>query len=61
VLGPLSVTVDRSGKYVYVANNGDNTVSQYTIGADGTLTAMSPATVAAGTNPASVSTTGAFQ
>lgn len=43
-----------SGKYVYVANYRDNDVSQYTIGADGSLTPMSTATVAAGLGPYSV-------
>jgi 6-phosphogluconolactonase len=48
------VTVDPSGKYAYVANQGSNNVSQYTIGANGSLTAMSNATVAAGASPVSV-------
>jgi len=41
---PMHVTVHPSGSYVYVANHGDDPggVSQYTVGADGTLTAMSP-------------------
>jgi 6-phosphogluconolactonase (cycloisomerase 2 family) len=34
-----------------VANNNDNTVSQYTVGADGSLSPMSPATVVTGTTP----------
>ena len=43
------ITVDPSGKYAYVANCGSTSaaISQYTIGADGTLTAMTPASVAA--------------
>jgi 6-phosphogluconolactonase (cycloisomerase 2 family) len=49
---PFSIAVDPSGKYAYVANyigNYENgTVSQYTIGTDGTLTPMNPATVATG-------------
>jgi 6-phosphogluconolactonase len=40
--------------YAYVANQYDNTISQYTIGADGTLTPMSPATVATGETPESI-------
>jgi YVTN family beta-propeller protein len=51
---PNSITVDPSSQYVYVANEGDNTVSQYIIGTGGALTQMSPATVGAGTNPYSV-------
>jgi 6-phosphogluconolactonase (cycloisomerase 2 family) len=41
-----------AGGEVYVANYGDNTVSQYTATASGTLTEKSPATVATGSNPA---------
>jgi 6-phosphogluconolactonase (cycloisomerase 2 family) len=43
------ITVDPSGKYAYVANAGTTSaaISQYTVGADGTLTAMTPASVAA--------------
>ena len=53
--GPVAVTVDPTGKYVYVANQGDNYVTQFTIGAGGVLAAMTPqATVATGTNPISV-------
>jgi 6-phosphogluconolactonase (cycloisomerase 2 family) len=39
---------------VYVANFSDNTVSQYAVGADGALTPLIPATVAAGTGSGSV-------
>ena len=49
------ITVDPSGKYAYVANPGTASaaISQYTVGVNGALTAMSPASVAAtspGTN-----------
>ena len=49
------ITVDPSGKYAYVANcaTTSQAVSQFTVGADGTLTAMTPASMAgasAGTN-----------
>ena len=55
VLYAAWITVDPSGKYAYAANPGDKStaISQYTIGANGVLTAMSPASVAAtspGTN-----------
>jgi uncharacterized repeat protein (TIGR02543 family) len=41
------ITTDPSGKYAYVANAAGATpaIFQYTIGTDGTLTAMSPASV----------------
>ena len=58
---PVSVAVDPSGQYAYVANADSNNVSQYAIGADGSLTPMTAATVAAGTSPVSVTTTGRFQ
>jgi 6-phosphogluconolactonase len=50
---PNFVVVDPSGRYAYVANiaPGANTVSQYTIGANGALTPMPIATVPAGTFP----------
>ena len=64
-LSPSSVSVDPSGKYAYVANQSSGNVSQYTIGAGGGLTAMTPATVAAGTEAFSaafsVTTTGTWQ
>lgn len=37
--------------YAYVANHDSNTVSQYTVGSTGALTAMTPATVATGVRP----------
>ena len=57
----LSVSVDPSGRYAYAANNRSNSVSQYTIGADGALTPMSTAAVAAGTESGSVVSTGTWQ
>jgi 6-phosphogluconolactonase len=53
---PSSITVDPTGSYAYVANLGDGTVSQYTINSDGTLAAMTPATVTVGGQPISVIT-----
>ena len=53
---PTSVMVDQSGKFVYVANMGDNTISAYTIDPTyGTLTALGTP-VAAGTSPTSIIT-----
>jgi DNA-binding beta-propeller fold protein YncE len=50
------------GRYVYVANGTSNDVSQYAIGADGSLAPLAFATVAAGTNPSAVTVdlSGAF-
>ena len=53
---PISVNVDPSGAFVYVANFGSNNVSVYSIDGGGALTAVgSPATT--GTGPTSVTTT----
>ena len=52
---PTAVTVDPSGQFVYVANMGDNTISAYTIGSGGALTAIgSP--VSTGISPISIVT-----
>jgi 6-phosphogluconolactonase len=63
-VNPASVTVHPpDGKYAYVTNYnagvsggapGPGSISQYTVGTDGTLTAMTPATVASGSEPNSV-------
>jgi len=60
---PSSVAIDPSGKYVYAANAGAsaNSISQYTIGSDGSLTAMATAAVPAGTQPSSITTLGIWQ
>jgi 6-phosphogluconolactonase (cycloisomerase 2 family) len=42
---PTGIVSDATGRYVYVINSGDDTISQYTIGADGGLVALSPAVV----------------
>jgi 6-phosphogluconolactonase (cycloisomerase 2 family) len=39
----IAATAD--GRYVYVANSGDNTISQFCTGDDGDLSSLSPATV----------------
>jgi 6-phosphogluconolactonase (cycloisomerase 2 family) len=38
----------------YVVNYGDNTVSQYAVGADGGLSLLTPATIDTGSNPVSM-------
>jgi hypothetical protein len=47
-INPSAMVVVGNGRYVYVVNAGDGSISQYTVAADATLTPMSPATV---TNP----------
>jgi len=49
---PRSGAVDPSGRFYYVPNQDDDTISQFTINpVNGDLTAMTTATVAAGNNP----------
>ena len=51
---PVSVTVDPSGSYAYVANANGPNVTQYTIGTDGALTPMTSPKVRTGDGPCSV-------
>jgi 6-phosphogluconolactonase len=54
---PASVTVDQTGKFAYVANEGSSDISVYTVNpTTGALTASG--TAPAGTNPQSIITTG---
>jgi 6-phosphogluconolactonase len=53
--GPLSVTLDPSGRFAYVANFGDNTVAVYTINSStGALRAVGGSPFPAGNSPLSV-------
>ena len=53
--GPNAMIIDPTGKYLYVANLGDNTVSQYTIdAAAGALTANAVPTVVSGKKPVGI-------
>jgi DNA-binding beta-propeller fold protein YncE/tetratricopeptide (TPR) repeat protein len=55
VAAPVSVTVDPSGKFAYVANTSSNNVSAFTIDvATGALTAVVGSPFAAGASPTSV-------
>jgi 6-phosphogluconolactonase (cycloisomerase 2 family) len=61
---PFSIAVEPTGEYVYVCNYGSNTISQYRIGSDGTLSAIGSGTgalipmttpkVASGNSPAAL-------
>jgi 6-phosphogluconolactonase (cycloisomerase 2 family) len=44
-VGPSAIIADPGGRFVYVSNSGDGTISQYSVGATGSLTALSPAFV----------------
>jgi len=46
---PSSMVINSAGTYLYVTNRGDNTISEFSIGSGGVLTALSPATVSSGT------------
>jgi 6-phosphogluconolactonase (cycloisomerase 2 family) len=49
---PVAATTDASGTYLYVANSGSTSLSQYKIdSSSGSLTALSTATVSAGASP----------
>ncbi|MCU1320009.1 MAG: hypothetical protein JWP98_1527 [Edaphobacter sp.] len=52
--GSASVVLDRTGKYVYVANRTDNNISGYTIGTGAALTALSGSPYASGTQVTSL-------
>ena len=45
---PYSVLIDNSGKYVYVANRSDNTISGYVISSGGALTVAASSPYSAG-------------
>jgi uncharacterized repeat protein (TIGR02543 family) len=46
--GPDAVAIDPTGTWAYVVNGGANTISQYRIGTDGTLSPLTPFLVASG-------------
>ena len=58
---PKSITIDASGKFVYVANNASNNISTYAIDPiTGGLTPMTPNALA-GAGPIAITTTGVIQ
>jgi 6-phosphogluconolactonase len=50
----VAVACSAMARYAYVVNNGDKTISQYTIGTDGGLAPMTTPTVMTGTSPQSI-------
>jgi 6-phosphogluconolactonase len=48
---PGGITVDPTSSYAYLSNINGDTVSEYGIGAVGTLSSLNPASVATGTEP----------
>ena len=55
--GPSYATASPDGAYAYVANYSGNSISQYSVGADGTFTPLSPASISAVTGARDVITT----
>jgi 6-phosphogluconolactonase (cycloisomerase 2 family) len=54
-LGPLSIVVDPTNAYVYVANSTANVITGYTLGTGGMLTPLSSSPFTAGTGPIAMS------
>ncbi len=50
----IQVTCANLPQYAYVVNNGDQTISEYSVSASGTLTPLSPSSIATGNSPRSV-------
>ena len=59
---PLAVVVDATGKFAYVANSGDGTVSGYAINPNGDVSAISGSPFFSGTTPTAIASepTGSF-
>ena len=51
---PMGITVHPTGKYAYLVNNQMGTINQYTVGSDGSLTAMATPTVGTGGWPVAI-------
>jgi hypothetical protein len=54
---PQAVAVSPGGESVYVANSASHSVSQYDVGAGGTLLPKSPPTVESGSGPLGIAVT----
>lgn len=52
--GPFSIALTPDGTSVYVANSADDTVSEYDVAADGTLSPKTPATIRTGKTPIAI-------
>jgi 6-phosphogluconolactonase len=49
--GPLALLIDKSGKYMYVANQGSSNLAGFSIGADGALTLLTSSPFQTGAEP----------
>lgn len=54
-VAPGAMVVDPRGKYLYVVNSADSSVSQFSIASSGRLTPLNPASVQTGKEPLSIS------
>lgn len=54
--GPISISIDSSGQYAYIANSVDSTVSAYSIDGLGALIPVAGGTIATGANPHAITT-----
>jgi 6-phosphogluconolactonase (cycloisomerase 2 family) len=54
--GPIALLIDRSGSYMYVANQGTTNLAGYSIGSDGALTLLSTSPFSVGANPSALAT-----
>lgn len=54
-LGPKSIVVDSTNKYVYVANSTSNVITGYALAANGALTPLSNSPFTTGTTPVAMS------
>jgi 6-phosphogluconolactonase (cycloisomerase 2 family) len=50
-VNPLSVVVDPSGTYLYVANEGSNNITAYTVASDGSISPLATPTFTTATQP----------
>jgi 6-phosphogluconolactonase (cycloisomerase 2 family) len=53
-VGPVAAAADATSTHLYVANFGSSSVSQFSIGTNGSLASLIPATASVSTNPAFV-------
>lgn len=54
--GPLALQIDKSGTYLYVANQASTFVTAYSIGSDGALTGLTSSPFGTGTDPSVMAT-----
>lgn len=55
-LGPFALQIDKSGTYVYVANQASSFVTGYSIGSDGSLAGLTTSPFATGADPSVLAT-----